>query len=90
LFSWTASLAATLTRACKLVVLELRWRIDEQVVWHGTELVELAGAIKERCAGSREEDIAPMGCEDIGLAVTAGRRNDDFELRHECDLSLKR
>jgi hypothetical protein len=24
-----------------------------------------------------------MGCEDIGLAVTAGRRNDDFELRHE-------
>jgi hypothetical protein len=28
-----------------------------------------------------------MGCEDIGLAVTTGRRNDDFVLRHECDLS---
>jgi hypothetical protein len=31
-----------------------------------------------------------MGCEDIGLAVTAGRRNDDFELHHECDLLPKR
>jgi hypothetical protein len=29
---------------------------DEQVVWLGTELEELAGAIKERCAGSREQD----------------------------------
>jgi hypothetical protein len=57
---------------------------DEQVIWLGTKLEELAGAVKERCAGSREEDIAPMGCEDIGLAVTTGRRNDDFELRHEC------
>jgi hypothetical protein len=43
---------------------------DQQVVWLGTALEELAGAIK-RCAGSREEDIAPVGREDIGLAVTA-------------------
>ena len=63
---------------------------DEQVIWLGTELEELAGAIKERCAGSRKEDIAPMGCEDIGLAVSTGRRNDDFELRHERNLSPKR
>ena len=60
---------------------------DEQVIWLGAEFEELASAIKERCAGSREEDIAPMGCEDVGLAVTTGRRNDDFVLRHECDLS---
>ena len=30
---------------------------------------------------------AGIKVKDIGLAVTAGRRNDDFELRHGCDLS---
>jgi hypothetical protein len=57
---------------------ELAVAHDERVVWLGTELEELAGANKERCAGSRHEDIAPIGGEDIGLAVTTGRRNDDF------------
>ena len=61
-----------------------------RVIWLGAELEELASAIKERCAGGRKENVAPMGCEDIGLAVTTGRRNDDFELRHECYLSPKR
>jgi hypothetical protein len=32
----------------------------------------------------------PGSPEDIGLAVTPGGRYDDFELRHERDLSPKR
>jgi hypothetical protein len=55
---------------------------NQQISWLGTHLKELASAVEEKGARGGKQDIAPMGGENIGLALAARWRNDDLDLGH--------